>query len=72
MCEIGAFGLLAGDLVDLEGEVPAQHIDAVAGRRVLAAAHDGLELGGELPHIAVADRRLDAADVNQPSVLDAV
>ena len=65
-------GLLLGDLVQFEGEIPAEHVDAVGLGRVLAGADGAPELGRDLRHVADAHRRIDRADMDHAAGFDAV
>ena len=74
--DVSRGSLLLRDLVQFEGEIPTQNIDAVSCGCIFACADGALELGRDLRHVADADRRIDGADVNhslgfytvQPSV----
>ena len=70
--DFGVGRLLFSDFVHLEGEVPAEHVDAVRPGRVLARAHRLLEFDDHVLHVADRHRGLDPADVNHPPALDAV
>jgi hypothetical protein len=62
--DIRCGGLLLGDFVQFESEIPAEHVDAVGLGRVLAGADCASELGRDLGHITDAHRRIDSANVN--------
>src|SRR5262245_60504997 len=70
--DVGCRGLLLGDLVQLESEIPAEHVDAVSLGRALTGADGTLELRRDLRHIADADRSVDGADVDHPPALNAM
>ena len=70
--DVGRRGVLLGDLVQFEGKIPAQHIDAIGFGRVFAGADGALELGRDLRHVADADRRIDGADMDHAAGSDTV
>ena len=72
MSMLACRGLLLGDLVELEGEIPAQHVHRTDAGRVRAGAARLAELQRDLRHVAGRDGRIHRADVDHAAVLDAV
>ena len=65
-------GLLLGDLVELEREVPAEHIHRADAGRVRTGAARLAKLQRDLRHVAGRDGRIHRADMHHAAVLDAV
>ena len=65
-------GVLAGDLVQLEGEVPAEDVHALRLGSVLARPDRLAELDDDLPDVADRDRRIHRADMDHAALLEAV
>jgi len=70
--DVSRGSLLLRDLVQFEGEIPTQNIDAVSCGCIFACADGALELGRDLRHVADADRRINSANVNHAAGFNSV